>query len=84
MALNNLAQGTLDEAQVKLFQDQNVPHEAIHLFRTNAEVDSFNSKIIDKDPNKVTVEAVDKLTVQHNERLWTTKTHKTHFITGKF
>ncbi|XP_074097725.1 uncharacterized protein LOC141526586 [Cotesia typhae] len=66
-ALNNLANGTLTENDVSLFESRvvegnnNIPEGAIHLFRTNDEVDSFNINIINKDVHKKNIIANDKI-----------------------
>ncbi|CAD6226277.1 GSCOCG00011864001-RA-CDS, partial [Cotesia congregata] len=66
-ALNNLANGTLTENDMSLFESRivkannDIPEGAIHLFRTNDEVDSFNINIINKDIHKKNIIANDKI-----------------------
>lgn len=48
VALNNLGMGNLTDDNIKIFKSRvsflaNIPHEAIHLFVTNQEVDHFNN-----------------------------------------
>ncbi|CAD6216213.1 GSCOCG00011291001-RA-CDS, partial [Cotesia congregata] len=67
-ALNNLADGTLSKNDLKLFESRivhnnnHIPKDAIHLFRTNDEVDNYNKKIINKDVFRKNIIAVDKIT----------------------
>ncbi|CAD6234316.1 GSCOCG00012386001-RA-CDS, partial [Cotesia congregata] len=67
-ALNNLADGTLSKNDLKLFESRivhnnnDIPKDAIHLFRTNDEVDNYNEKIINKDVFRKNIIAVDKIT----------------------
>lgn len=66
-ALNNLANGTLSENDLKLFQSRIVynhdviPKNTIHLFRTNDEVNNIKNKIINQDKMKIIIEANDKI-----------------------
>lgn len=59
VALNNLDIGTLTDNDIKMFMSRinsitNVPHEAIHLFVTNQEVDHFNNiKLNSIDSNRL-------------------------------
>ena len=75
-ALNSLAKGTLNAAQVQLFKrivpPNNKPDEAVRLFRPNAEVDAYNKVLSNSDSNKVDVEATDRVTkcnIKTKERL---------------
>lgn len=63
-ALNNLSEGIMTQDDIKLIRERTVkdesviPLEAIHLFNTNREVDSFNdSKILSLPGDLVTVNA---------------------------
>lgn len=72
--LNNLAKGALDDAQVDLFKGRIIDasairEDAIRLFRSNAEVSSFNGKIIGLDSKTVTFESVEKVTGQPNDKI---------------
>ncbi|CAD6226275.1 GSCOCG00011863001-RA-CDS, partial [Cotesia congregata] len=67
-ALNNLVNGTLSKNDLNLFESrivknvEKIPRNAIHLFRTNDEVDNFNNTLINKDVKKKIIVAIDKVT----------------------
>lgn len=55
-ALNNLSMGTMTESDINLIKSRcnlkAVPHDAIHLFFTNKDVDAYNEKIITNMPGE--------------------------------
>lgn len=56
-ALNNLSMGTMTEKDISLIKSRcnlnNIPHNAIHLFYTNKEVDAYNDNIISNMPGEL-------------------------------
>nr|XP_018914195.1 PREDICTED: uncharacterized protein LOC109042086 [Bemisia tabaci] len=74
-ALNNLANGSLSDEEVKLFQSRetqarNIPSDAINLFRNNANVDSFNENVIKKSKADIVIAvSSDTVTGQGTEKL---------------
>ncbi|CAD6218940.1 GSCOCG00011492001-RA-CDS, partial [Cotesia congregata] len=73
--LNNLANNSLSHEELNLFQsrvisnEDDIPDNAINLFRTNMDVNSYNSRIINKDSKKQIANASDKVTGNVSDKM---------------